>query len=76
MLSEPRKRGSLELPNRGPRSATWDATADVSGSVTDRAVALRRELAGGDIGLIIGGYALVSGHSKANPRPYGVDTTR
>ena len=66
--------GNLQLPNRFLRSATWDATADVSGSVTDNSVALYRELARGEIGLIISGYAFVSGHGKANPGQYGVHT--
>ncbi len=66
--------GSLQLRNRFLRSATWDATADVSGSVTNHSVALYRELARGEIGLIISGYAFVSDHGKANPGQYGVHT--
>ena len=66
--------GNLQLSNRFLRSATWDATADVSGSVTDNSVALYRELARGEIGLIISGYAFVSDHGKANPGQYGVHT--
>jgi len=66
--------GNLQLPNRFLRSATWDATADVSGAVTDRSAALYRELAKGEIGLIISGYAFVSDHGKANPGQYGVHT--
>ncbi len=72
VLFEPCRIGSLELPNRFLRSATWDATADVSGSATDDSLALYRGLAGGDIGLIISGYAFVSDHGKANPGQYGV----
>jgi len=73
-LFEPCTIGNLQLPNRFLRSATWDATADVSGSATDNSVALYRELAKGEIGLIISGYAFVSEHGKANPGQYGVHT--
>ena len=74
LLYESCRIGNLELSNRFLRSATWDGTANVSGFVTDNSVALYRELAGGDIGLIISGYAFVSDHGKANPGQYGVHT--
>ena len=71
-LFEPYRIGSLELRNRWVRSATWDATADSSGAVTDTSVALYRELAKGKIGLLVSGYAFVSAHGQANPGQYGV----
>jgi len=37
-LFEPFKINGLELKNRFVRSATWDASADSSGTVTDRSV--------------------------------------
>ena len=59
-LFEPYKIGNLELRNRFVRSATWDATADPSGAVTETSVDLYRALGQGGIGLIISGYAFVS----------------
>ena len=43
-LFKPYRVGSLELKNRFVRSATWDATADNSGVVTDTSVALYEKL--------------------------------
>ena len=64
--------GRLKLKNRFMRSATWDATADINGGVTDTSVALYRELGKGGIGLIVSGYAFVSSHGQANPGQYGI----
>ncbi len=66
--------GSLELKNRWVRSATWDATADSHGAVTDDSVALYRELGQGGIGLIVSGYAFVSPLGQAVFGQYGVHT--
>lgn len=71
-LFEPCRLGKLDLKNRWVRSATWDTTADSSGAVTDNSVALYRELAQGEIGLIVSGYAFVSAPGQANPGQYGV----
>jgi len=63
----------MSLSNRIMRSATWDATADAAGAVTENSVRLYRELAGGDIGLIVTGYAFVSHPlGQANPGQYGI----
>jgi len=70
-LFAPCKIGGLELGNRFVRSATWDATADESGSVTDTSVALYRELAQGGVGLIVSGYAFVSSLGQAIHGQYG-----
>ncbi len=50
-LFEPITISGLELKNRFMRSATWDATADETGAVTDMSVELYRRLGEGDIGL-------------------------
>lgn len=63
--------GRLKLRNRFVRSATWDGTADESGFVTERSVAIYRKLAASGIGLIITGYAFVSENGKAPHRQYG-----
>ncbi len=73
-LFEPYRIGRLELRNRLVRSATWDATADSSGAVTDRSVALYRELGRGGVGLIVSGYAFVSSLGQAVQGQYGVHT--
>ena len=70
-LFEPYRIGRLELRNRFVRSATWDATADSSGAVTDRSLALYRELGQGGIGLIVSGYAFVSTLGQALVGQYG-----
>ncbi len=70
-LFEPYRIGRLELRNRFVRSATWDATADSSGAVTGRSVALYRELGQGGIGLIVSGYAFVSTLGQALVGQYG-----
>ncbi len=69
---EPLKIGRLEVKNRFMRSATWDASADETGRVTDTSVALYRNLGEGGIGLIVSGYAFVSPHGQAVAGQYGI----
>ena len=71
-LFEPYSIGKLELKNRFVRSAARDATAEESGAVTNRSVALYRELGKGGVGLIITGHAFVSPLGHAEPGQYGV----
>jgi 2,4-dienoyl-CoA reductase-like NADH-dependent reductase (Old Yellow Enzyme family) len=71
-LFEPVKIGKMELPNRIMRSATWDATADASGAVSDKSVELYSVLGKGGIGLIVSGYMFVSSHGQASPAQYGI----
>ncbi|MDP2920543.1 MAG: NADH:flavin oxidoreductase [Dehalococcoidia bacterium] len=72
-LFEPFKIKNTTLQNRIMRSATWDATADEAGAVTDHSIAIYERLARGSIGLIVTGYAYVSSPlGKANPGQYGV----
>jgi 2,4-dienoyl-CoA reductase-like NADH-dependent reductase (Old Yellow Enzyme family) len=71
-LFESIKIGKMELPNRIIRSATWDATANASGAVTDKSVEMYSVLGKGKIGLIISGYMFVSPHGQANPGQYGI----
>jgi len=73
-LFEPYRIGGLELRNRFVRSATWDATADGSGAVTDTSVALYRELGQGGVGLIVTGFAFVSSPGQAAQGQYGIHT--
>jgi 2,4-dienoyl-CoA reductase-like NADH-dependent reductase (Old Yellow Enzyme family) len=51
--------GTLELPNRFVRSATWEGMCDEHGRPKKRLANLYRELAQGGVGLIITGYTVV-----------------
>lgn len=73
-LFEPISIGGLELENRTMRSATWDATAEATGAVSDRSLAMYEALGQGGIGLIVSGFAFVSSHGQAVERQYGVHT--
>ena len=62
----------MELRNRFVRSATWDATADSTGAVTDASVALYRNLGQGGLGLVVTGFGFVSAQGQSVPAQYGV----
>jgi len=72
ILFQESRLGSLILPNRFVRSATHDFMAGEDGIVGDRQVELFRELARGEVGLIITGHAFVHPGGKASPRQIGV----
>lgn len=73
-LFEPINIGKLELKNRFMRSATWDATADDTGMVTDKSIELYQGLREGNIGLIVSGSSFVSTLGQAVPGQYGIHT--
>ncbi len=76
-LFEPIKINKLEIKNRLMRSATWDGSADESGGITEQSIKTYWELGGGDIGLIVTGYAFVSHPlGQANPGQYGIYSDR
>jgi 2,4-dienoyl-CoA reductase-like NADH-dependent reductase (Old Yellow Enzyme family) len=60
--------GSMNLPNRFVRSATWEGLADKDGSVTDKLIKIMMELAKGEVGLIISSYAFISPEGQSSPR--------
>ena len=60
--------GSMTVKNRFVRSATWEGMADDDGSCSSRLTDLTRELAEGEIGLIISSHAFVSPEGQASPR--------
>ncbi|MEW5902016.1 MAG: NADH:flavin oxidoreductase, partial [Acidobacteriota bacterium] len=72
VLFAPVRVGSVVVPNRFVRSATHDFMAEEDGSVTERNVSLFRQLAEGEVGLIITGHAYVHPAAKASPRQLGV----
>jgi 2,4-dienoyl-CoA reductase-like NADH-dependent reductase (Old Yellow Enzyme family) len=57
----------MNLANRFVRSATWEGLADKEGSVTKRLCEMMVELAKGEVGLIISGYAFVSPDGQCTP---------
>jgi 2,4-dienoyl-CoA reductase-like NADH-dependent reductase (Old Yellow Enzyme family) len=69
----PWKMGSLELPNRLVRSATWEGTAEASGAPSDRTIKLTAGVAAGGVGLTIVGYAYVHAEGLGMPRQTGAD---
>ena len=63
--------GSLELPNRFIKSSTWCGTGDRKGFVTDRTLAMYRELAKGGVGLILTGGQYVMSNGVGLPYALG-----
>lgn len=55
----PMKIGNMEVKNRFVRSATYECMAKETGEVTDELVNLYRNLARGEVGLIITGYTFI-----------------
>lgn len=66
------KLGPVEVPNRFVRSATHDFMAERDGSISERQVLLYKQLAQGEIGLIITGHAYINPQGKASPYQIGV----
>ncbi len=65
--------GSLRPANRLVRSATFEAMADPQGRVTDGLVSLYRELARGQIGLIVSSYLYVRADGRQWTTQLGAD---
>ena len=59
-LFKPIKLGPIEIQNRFIHSATYEGTALVTGEVTDETLKRYRNLAKGEVGLIIPGYMCIS----------------
>lgn len=76
ILFTPVKIGPLSVPNRFARSATHDYMADDEGNVTEAEIELYRDLAEGEVGLIITGHAFVQRSGKASPRQMAVHDDR
>ncbi|HMK44650.1 MAG TPA: NADH:flavin oxidoreductase [Dissulfurispiraceae bacterium] len=68
MLFEPFQLGTLSLPNRIVRSATYEKMADDDGFVTERLIDLYRDLTEGGVGLIVTGNALVHTSGRSVPQ--------
>lgn len=73
ILFHPATIGSLTLPNRFVRSATWEGLAAADGACTDELVRLMSDLAAGGVGLIISSHAYVRPEGFAVRGQLGVD---
>jgi 2,4-dienoyl-CoA reductase-like NADH-dependent reductase (Old Yellow Enzyme family) len=62
----------MPLANRFVRSATWEGMAGEDGSITPALVSCMKQLAEGQVGLIISSHAYVSPEGQAGPRQIGV----
>ena len=70
----PWKLGSVEVPNRLMRSATWEGMADAEGRAEPRLVELLGALAKGGVGLVVTGYAYVLPEGQGLPGQTGIHT--
>ena len=68
--------GSLKVPNRFIRSATWEGLAAPDGGCTDELVRLMGELAEGGVGLIISSHAFVRPEGYAVRGQLGIRSRR
>jgi 2,4-dienoyl-CoA reductase-like NADH-dependent reductase (Old Yellow Enzyme family) len=62
----------MALKNRAVRSATWAGLAEPGGRCSEKLIALTEELARGEVGLIITGFAYVMPNGQALPRQLGI----
>ncbi len=67
----PWQMNTLTIANRIVRSATWEGLAEPDGTPTQETALLTAGLAEGGVGLVITGFAYVSGHGKALPGQTG-----
>ncbi|AJF06925.1 NADH:flavin oxidoreductase [Geoalkalibacter subterraneus] len=66
--------GSLIIPNRLVRSATWEGMCEKDGTPTTKLEKYYETLARGGIGLLISGYAFVRADGKQLPGKMGIDS--
>ena len=64
--------GKMTLKNRFMRSATWENMATEDGHMTDKLYAIYEELAQGEVGLIVTGYANIVEEEKPNAGMMGM----
>lgn len=71
-LFEKTKLGNMTVKNRFVRSATWENITTEDGHMTDELYKVYEELAKGELGLIITGYANVVKEEQPNPGMMGI----
>jgi len=76
VLFTPLKIGPVLIPNRFIRSATHESMAEKDGRMSARHLELFRNLAEGEVGLIITGHAYVDRLGIASPGQTGIDEDR
>lgn len=64
--------GNMRLKNRFIRSATWENMTTEDGHMTDKLYQIYDELAKGEVGLIITGYANIVEEEQPNPGMMGI----
>ena len=64
--------GNMALKNRFVRSATWENMATETGHMTDKLYSVYEELAKGEVGLIVTGYANIVAEEKPNAGMMGM----
>lgn len=64
--------GNMKLKNRFIRSATWENMTTEDGHMTDKLYKIYDQLAKGEVGLIITGYANVVEEEQPNPGMMGI----
>ncbi|CAH0533588.1 NADH oxidase [Vibrio stylophorae] len=64
--------GQMRLKNRFVRSATWENMATETGHMTDKLYDIYEELAQGEVGLIVTGYANIVAEEKPNAGMMGI----
>ncbi len=64
IVFSPVRLGTLEIPNRIMRSATWEGLGDKNGFVSDKYTELYEQLAAGGTGLIVSGFLFISQEGK------------
>lgn len=73
-LFEETEINGMKLRNRLVRSATWEGMCEVDGRPTQKLIDTYVDLAKGDIGLLITGYAFVRLDGKQLPGKMGIQT--
>ncbi len=63
----------MKLRNRLVRSATWEGLADERGHVTDSLVEIYRDLAAGEVGLILSSYLAVRFEGRQHATQLAID---
>jgi 2,4-dienoyl-CoA reductase-like NADH-dependent reductase (Old Yellow Enzyme family) len=76
ILFEPATLAGMTLKNRFVRSATWEGLAHEDSSCSTRLVNVIRNLAKGEVGLIISSHAYVAREGQASPWQLSVDDDR
>ncbi|GEA60704.1 NADH:flavin oxidoreductase [Vibrio comitans] len=72
ILFSPAQIGNMTLKNRFVRSATWENMATEEGYMTEKLYDIYEELAKGDVGLIVTGYANIVEDEKPNAGMMGI----